>query len=74
MPGGGTAIVCGDFRAAPCVVCGKPSTRLCDHVIDDDGHTCDAALCEKHAFHPLVNGVPIFGRTRTIARNTPRRR
>jgi hypothetical protein len=43
------------------VVCGAKSTKLCDYVIDNDGHTCDARLCDRHAFHPLANGVPIFG-------------
>ena len=63
MSDGSVAIICGPRRAPrkPCVGCGKPSTRLCDVVIDrrprtrlrldgriDDAPvetTCDAPVC-----------------------------
>lgn len=62
MEDGSRMILCHSGpRGKPCIVCGKPSTKLCDWVIDADGHTCDAPLCDKHGFHPLANGVPIFG-------------
>lgn len=31
-----------------CIVCGKPSTRLCDYLLEN-GNTCDAPLCTEHA-------------------------
>jgi hypothetical protein len=31
---------------APCVACGRPSSRLCDHALDAH-HTCDAPLCQS---------------------------
>jgi hypothetical protein len=43
----------------PCVVCGKPATRLCHECINEENTS--GALCEKHAQnHPHVNyGRPI---------------
>lgn len=49
MPGGGVAIVCTKKeRKVPCVVCGEPSTRLCDHMPPGRKRSCAAALCDRH--------------------------
>ena len=42
-------------KALPCVVCGRPSTRLCDgppsgNIKSIDG-TCSAPICGAHAHH-----------------------
>lgn len=53
------AIVCsrGSRSSFPCVVCGKPNTKLCDgkpgtwpNIKAKDG-TCSAPLCDAHAYH-----------------------
>ncbi len=44
-----------------CVVCGGRATIQCDGVVAQWGKTCDKWLCERHAFHPLVNGKPEWG-------------
>jgi len=43
---GSLTILCGRGRTPrpPCVGCGRPSSRLCDHALDAH-RTCDAALC-----------------------------
>ena len=42
-------------RTLPCVVCGKPHTKLCDGPpstnIKSSSGTCSAPLCDAHAFH-----------------------
>lgn len=47
----------GTRSSLPCVVCGRPSTKLCDGpkgsypgiITKED--TCSAPLCDAHAFH-----------------------
>lgn len=53
LPGGGIAIACtrgprATPKPAPCVTCGAPTDRLCDHRLSDDGKTCDAPCCAAH--------------------------
>ena len=71
LPGGGRGFVCRSGlrrAAAPCAVCGQPSTALCDWRIspDEDAKrskgkkrrkepTCDAALCEAHRYRIGAN-------------------
>lgn len=48
------ALICSrGKKAESCVVCGQPSTKLCDgfRAYDRDGNrkTCDAPMCDKHA-------------------------
>jgi hypothetical protein len=66
LPGFGKAFVCRSGhrrKPAPCVVCGKASTALCDwRLTSEQEHrrrpgkkprkdpTCDAALCEEHRY------------------------
>lgn len=53
------AIVCtrGTRLGLPCVVCGKPHTKLCDGKpgawpnIKASGGTCSAPLCDAHTHH-----------------------
>ena len=45
------------YLPLPCVVCGKPNTKLCDGPpgawpnIRAQAGTCSAPLCDAHAFH-----------------------
>jgi hypothetical protein len=52
LPGGGHAIVKLARRRDKCSVrdCDKPHIALCDHEIAP-GVTCDARLCDRHAYH-----------------------
>ncbi len=69
-------------RSLPCVVCGKPYTKLCDGKpgawpnIKTSSGTCSAPLCDAHAHHvapdrdycPLCIPTPNAGRTGPGAR------
>jgi hypothetical protein len=62
MPDGSTKIVCFPGpRSKTCAIHGNPATKLCDYPVGNLGETCDEPLCDKCAFHPLVNGLPMFG-------------
>ena len=45
-----TMIMCsrGPTRNKPCVICGNPSTKLCDYPVAND-KTCDAPICDSCA-------------------------
>lgn len=53
LPGGGYAIVCRRDRRKPCIVCGRPSSKLCDFPLTGGkaGKTCDRPLCVRCAVH-----------------------
>ena len=51
FPDGAPGFICGRRRRlGPCVVCQRPSTRLCDWPTAP-GRTCSARLCDRCAVH-----------------------
>lgn len=55
LPGGAWGLVCSrGRRSAPCLYCGRASSRLCDFKLTGEkaGKTCDKAMCDRCAYRP----------------------
>ncbi len=49
-------IICsrGKHKPPKCAFCPRPSTKLCDYLLDGS-HTCDAPICDEHSKKQGIN-------------------